>query len=248
MAVRAGTTGLGVVLGDTILCVFAVDPGGPDDHRSYGRKRRVTTPRRGLLFHFTHMSNLAAIVRDGLRCDSEVTDTERVFTEVGNQVIKSRRRVRCVPVPPGGVVADYVPFYFAARSPMLYAVHMGNVAEYKGGQDDLVYLVSSIAAVAEHCLAAVFCDRNAGAGGRALRHGPGGRRPLRRLGADGSPVVAQHATGARPDGETHGRVARASPCAVVRDYRCSGQNRGTKPSGIRRARYRWSHNHREKPT
>ena len=161
MAVRAGTIGLGVVLGDTILCVFAVAPGGPDDHRSYGRKRRVTTPRRGLLFHFTHMSNLAAIVRDGLRCDSEVTDTERVFTEVGNQVIKSRRRVRCVPVPPGGVVADYVPFYFAARSPMLYAVHMGSVAEYKGGQDDLVYLVSSIAAVAEHCLAAVFCDRNA---------------------------------------------------------------------------------------
>ena len=79
MAMRAGTIGLGVVLGDTILCAFAVDPGDPDDHRSYGRKRKVTTPRRGLLFHFTHMSNLAAIARDGLHCDSEVTDTEMLL-------------------------------------------------------------------------------------------------------------------------------------------------------------------------
>ena len=121
----------------------------------------MTTPQRGLLFHLTHISNLPPIARDGLRCDTEVTDTERCFTEVGNQVIKSRRRVRRVPVPPGGVVADYVPFYFAARSPMLYAIHMGNVATYEGGQDEVVYLVTSIEAVVQHRLAAVFTDRNA---------------------------------------------------------------------------------------
>ena len=208
----------------------------------------MTTPRRGLLFHFTHMSNLAAIARDGLHCDSEVADTERVFTEVGNQVIKSRRRVRCVPVPPGGVVADYVPFYFAARSPMLYAVHMGNVAEYKGGQDEVVYLVSSIAAVAEHCLAAVFCDRNATL--EVARYGTDPAVIGRYV--DWELMEAQwwHNTPQEPDRMERrmAELARASPCAVVRDHRCSGQNRGTKPSGIRRARYRWSHNHREKPT
>lgn len=107
------------------------------------------------------MSNLAAIARDGVSCDSEVTDTGRVFTEVGNQDIKSRRRVRRVPVPPGGVVADYVPFYFAARSPMLYAIHMGNVPTYTGGQSDLVYLVTRIDVIVDHRLAAVFTDRNA---------------------------------------------------------------------------------------
>ena len=121
----------------------------------------MTTPQRGLLFHLTHMSNLAPIARDGLHCDSKVTDTERAFSEVGNQVIKSRRRTRHVPVPPGGVVTDYVPFYFAARSPMLYAIHMGNVATSTGGQDEVVYLVTSIAAVVEHRLPTVFTDRNA---------------------------------------------------------------------------------------
>ncbi|MGH3802502.1 MAG: DarT ssDNA thymidine ADP-ribosyltransferase family protein [Pseudonocardiaceae bacterium] len=34
--------------------------------------------------------------------------------EVGNRGIKKRRRRRAVPVGPRGVVADYVPFYFAS--------------------------------------------------------------------------------------------------------------------------------------
>ena len=121
----------------------------------------MTTPQRGLLFHLTHVSNLATIARDGLRCDSEVTDTRRAFTEVGNQDIKSRRRAQPVPIPPGGVVADYAPFYFAARSPMLYAIHGRNVPTYTGSQDELVYLVTSIDVVIEHGLATVFTDRNA---------------------------------------------------------------------------------------
>lgn len=121
----------------------------------------MTTPQRGLLFHLTHVSNLATIARDGLRCDSEVTGTKRAFVEVGNQDIKSRRRARPVPVPPGGFVADYVPFYFAARSPMLYAIHRRSVPTYTGGQDEVVYLVTSIDVVIEHGVATVFTDRNA---------------------------------------------------------------------------------------
>lgn len=130
-------------------------------HYPHEGRTGMTTPRRGLLFHLTHMSNLAPIAQDGVRCDTEVTDTGRRFTDVGNQDIKSRRRVRRVPVPPGGVVADYVPFYFAARSPMLYAIHMGNVDTYTGGQSELVYLVTSIDALVDHRLAAIFTDRNA---------------------------------------------------------------------------------------
>jgi len=48
-----------------------------------------------------------------------------------------------VPLAPYGCVADYVPFYFAPRSPMLYKLHKGGVPNYTGGQDPLVYLVSS---------------------------------------------------------------------------------------------------------
>jgi len=58
--------------------------------------------------------------------------------------LKQRRsRVR-VPVPPYGVVADYVPFYLAPRSPMLFANLCGNVADRPPGQEGIVYLVTTI--------------------------------------------------------------------------------------------------------
>lgn len=124
----------------------------------------MTTPRRGLLFHFTHIVNLPSIVTGGLYCDSDVTDSHQSVREVGHRDIKAQRRARRVPLPPGGVVADYVPFYFAARSPMLYVISRRSVPTYTEGQEELVYLVTNVEAVTEHGLRFVFTDRNAALG------------------------------------------------------------------------------------
>jgi hypothetical protein len=121
----------------------------------------VTTPQNGLLFHFTHIENLPSIIANGLRSDLVVRVADALEVEVGEDRIKEARRSRPVPVPPGGVVADYVPFYFAARSPMLYTIHCGNVVSYQGGQDSIVYLVSEISMVLNGGCSAVFTDRNA---------------------------------------------------------------------------------------
>jgi ssDNA thymidine ADP-ribosyltransferase, DarT len=121
----------------------------------------MTTPRRGLLFHFTHIDNLASVVTGGLWCDNAVTASSTPFVEVGERRIKDQRRTRRVPIGPGGVVADYVPFYFAARSPMLYSIHMNNVPTYARGQDGVVYLVTDTTTIAERGLPFVFTDRNA---------------------------------------------------------------------------------------
>ena len=121
----------------------------------------MTTPQRGLLFHITHISNLRSIVTDGLYCDSAMTDSQRSVMEIGNSEIKARRRDRPVPLPPGGVVADYVPFYFAARSPMLYVIAQGSVPDYNGGQNQVVHIVTSVEAVSACGLRFVFSDRNA---------------------------------------------------------------------------------------
>lgn len=121
----------------------------------------MTTPQDGLLFHFTHIDNLPSIVQLGLRSDSLVHESNDLAVEVGEDRIKQARRTRPVPVDPGGVVADYVPFYFAARSPMLYTINRGNVAAYQGGQDSIVYLVSEITTIVEAGCQAVFTDRNA---------------------------------------------------------------------------------------
>ncbi|WP_275980127.1 DarT ssDNA thymidine ADP-ribosyltransferase family protein [Couchioplanes caeruleus] len=65
------------------------------------------------MFHFTHLDNLAGIRRtDGLTCDA-VTREGMTATEVGAKDIKESGRQRRIPVPPGGHVGDFVPFYFA---------------------------------------------------------------------------------------------------------------------------------------
>ncbi len=74
------------------------------------------------IYHFTHVNNLKAIRAAGfLRCDS-VAREGMTRTEVGDPDIKESRRRRVIPIEPRGRVGDYVPFYFAPRSPMMYRI------------------------------------------------------------------------------------------------------------------------------
>lgn len=116
------------------------------------------------IYHFTHMDNLASIFEFGwLRCDTAVRNAGRLAVDVGNRDIKARRRELPVPCGRRGVVADYVPFYFAPRSPMLYAIYRGAVPEYPDGQRPLVYLVSTVEQVQADRRPVVFSEGNAGA-------------------------------------------------------------------------------------
>ena len=114
-----------------------------------------------MLYHFTHMSNLAAIAEHGIYSDASVHERRQPFTRVGHPDIKERRRRRRVPLPPGGCVADYVPFYFAPRSPMLYVVQQGGVPGYDGGQDEVVFVVTTTEAVSSAAIPFLFTDCNA---------------------------------------------------------------------------------------
>ncbi|MEI6622203.1 MAG: DarT ssDNA thymidine ADP-ribosyltransferase family protein [Actinomycetes bacterium] len=69
------------------------------------------------VMHFTHVDHLRTIAARGLLADELAQAEGLLSVDVGNREIKSRRRRRQVRVQPGGVVADYVPFYFAPRSP-----------------------------------------------------------------------------------------------------------------------------------
>lgn len=109
--------------------------------------------------HFTHVDHLPGIAENGLLCDSRVGD--RLTQEAGDHGIKERRRRAVVRCAPGGVVADYAPFYFAPRSPMLYRVRMGGVATYGGSQRDLVYLCTTVERLEDMGVQAVVTDRNA---------------------------------------------------------------------------------------
>lgn len=122
----------------------------------------MTTPRFGLLYHFTHLDNLPAVLEVGeLLADTDMEQRGTLTCEAGHPSIKERRRHKDVTCPPGGVVGDYVPFYFAARSPMMLTIKNGNVPTFTGDHRELVYLVSDVEHAVATGIACVVTDRNA---------------------------------------------------------------------------------------
>lgn len=121
----------------------------------------VTRPNPTWVYHFTRVEHLATIRTHGLCCDRRAKNDGMLSLEVGNKEIKSRRAGRRVPVMPGGVVADYTPFYFAPRSPMMFSIHKGNVQGYDGGADRLIYLATTVERLVALGLDVVLTDRNA---------------------------------------------------------------------------------------
>ncbi len=65
-----------------------------------------------------------------------------------------------VPCGPRGVLSDYVPMYFAPRSPMLCVINRGLVLGYSDGQTQIVHLVASVQSLAA-TLPFVFTDGHA---------------------------------------------------------------------------------------
>jgi hypothetical protein len=118
------------------------------------------------LYHFTHVDNLTTILEQGgLLCDRDVMDDGLLAVEVGDTSIKDRRRYMSVPKPPGGSPCDYVPFYFATKSPMLFRISRGGVVQYPDGdQEPLVYIVTSVEQVVAADLDWVFSDGNCASG------------------------------------------------------------------------------------
>ncbi len=49
------------------------------------------------------------------------------FREIGSPDFIDKRAHRMVPVPPGGTLSDYVPFYFTPWLPMLMNITTGRV-------------------------------------------------------------------------------------------------------------------------
>jgi hypothetical protein len=134
----------------------------------------MAAPSPARVLHFTHLDHLRAVVQHGLLSDTTAQEKGLLSVEIGNREIKARRRRRPVPLPPGGTGADYVPLYFAPRSPMLYAIHRGNVPEYSGGTDPLVYLVTTVERLLDLGCTVLTTDRNAVLDFATFRQGASG--------------------------------------------------------------------------
>ena len=118
------------------------------------------TPEKALIFRITHITNIPWILENGLHCqNSELRDPN--FRRIGNLELIAKRTHRVVPIPPGGTLGDYVPFYFTPCSPMLLNIETGYQGVERLPMSEIVILVSSLHRVIDSGTAFVFTDRHA---------------------------------------------------------------------------------------
>ena len=114
----------------------------------------VPTP----IVRFMHIDNLAVCLeRGGLHAPNHQPDWA-TYKTIHDANVQKERAVRTIRCAPGGVIHDYVAFYFGPLSPMMLQLKTGQVAGYSDGQDPLIYLVSQAQAVDKSGADFVFSD------------------------------------------------------------------------------------------
>jgi hypothetical protein len=73
----------------------------------------------------------------------------------------AKRDGRAVPIPPGGTLSDYIPFYFTPLSPMLLNIKTGYNGATMLPMRDIAILVTSLVRITKDAIPFVFTDRHA---------------------------------------------------------------------------------------
>ena len=117
------------------------------------------TQANGFAFRIVHIQNLAAVLSGGLHARN-APGASASYVNIGNAQLIDKRGYRPVPLPPGGVLNNYVPFYFTPYSPMAYNIKTGyNVP--KRSNDEIIILVAKYADLVSEGLTVLFTDRHA---------------------------------------------------------------------------------------
>ncbi len=108
------------------------------------------------IYHITHINNLEGILKlDAIFSDNAINKFKIRVKSFSKAELKYERTRYKVPVCEGGVLADYVPFFFTNRPPMLYSI------KYRYGNDiqnQYLHLVSSVNIIHHNNLPFCFTD------------------------------------------------------------------------------------------
>ncbi len=111
------------------------------------------------IYRFLHIDNLPVVLqRGGLHAPNRPPNDGLTYKAIHNVEIQEKRADRRVTAGPGGVIHDYVPFYFGFLSPMMFNLKTGRVAGYSEGQEPLIYLVTSAQSIQASDTRFVFSD------------------------------------------------------------------------------------------
>lgn len=117
-------------------------------------------PNPLFLFRLTHVNNVPYTLKNGIWTASS-PNADPQFVPIGDKSIITSRTVMPVKVAPGGNLEDYIPFYFGARSPMLYVIMHGHNGVTKRHQSEIVYLVVPFSRIKDCGAKWIFTDGNA---------------------------------------------------------------------------------------
>ena len=116
-------------------------------------------PEKALIWRIIHRDNLSWVLDNGLHCASSGVRAPN-WISIGNQELIDKRAHHVVPRAPGGVLNDYVPFYFTPFSPMLRNIQSGRSVQRRSNEE-IVILVSSLHEIARQNRPFLFTDSHA---------------------------------------------------------------------------------------
>ncbi len=117
-------------------------------------------PAKARIFRIAHVDCVPWILRHGLHCKSSSTQDPH-YVNIGSTELIGKRATKTVPIPPGGMLSDYVPFYFTPWSIMMLNIHTGYGGITRRANKDIVIFVSSIHRLHELELPFVFTNQHA---------------------------------------------------------------------------------------
>jgi hypothetical protein len=111
------------------------------------------------VFRIIHCQNLEYILQNGVYYRNNPNFPAN-YVNIGNPEIISSRDTKEVACYPGTMVNDYVPFYFAFRTPMLYNIHTAYGVDGHE-QHEIIYLCCRVSDIVASNLQWCFTDGNA---------------------------------------------------------------------------------------
>lgn len=118
-------------------------------------------PEKALVFRIVHAANVPWILAYGGLYARNSPQQDPNYVNIGSVELIDKRARRVVPVPPGGTLSDYVPFYFTPFSMMMYNIKTGYGGVTQRRNADIVIFVSSIHRLQELGLPYLFTNQHA---------------------------------------------------------------------------------------
>jgi len=107
-----------------------------------------------------HWENVAFVLQHGLCCREHML-ADPDYINIGHRQLITDRQDYPVPIKDAGNLGDYIPFYFAGHSPMLYLIKNGYQGVEARRQEDIVFILCDFDKIKVQSLPFIFTDRNA---------------------------------------------------------------------------------------